>query len=200
MNLLPLMLFALSSVAAVHPEAALERLRDGNARVVSGKAACPHQSIEDRVALARGQRPFAVVVSCSDSRVPPEIVFDQGMGDLFVIRVAGEVLDAAALGSIEYALDHFGTKLVVVLGHERCGAVTAAIDGGKASPNVMAIISAIRPAVEAVADRKGDKVDLAVRANVERVVTQIRTAIAAEGVEVTGMYYDLDTGKIENIP
>jgi carbonic anhydrase len=195
-----LLLLSLSSAGAVDPDAAAARLREGNARVVSGKATCPRQSDEDRAALATTQKPFAVVVSCSDSRVPPELIFDQGLGELFVIRVAGEVVDKPALGSIEYGVTHLGARLVVVLGHERCGAVKAAMDGGHASPNLEALIAPIRPAVAAVADKKGDKLDLAVRANVARVVRQIRAALAAEHFEVTGMYYDLDTGKVETVP
>jgi carbonic anhydrase len=192
-----LLLLLLSSAGAVDSDAAAARLREGNARVVSGKATCPRQSDEVRAALATTQKPFAVVVSCSDSRVPPELIFDQGLGELFVIRVAGEVLDKPALGSVEYGVAHLGARLVVVLGHERCGAVKAAMDGGHASPNLEALIAPIRPAVASVADKEGDKLDLAVRANVARVVRQIRAAIAAEELEVMGMYYDLDTGKVE---
>lgn len=195
--LIAFLLLTISSAAGVDPDAALDRLQKGNARVVSGKPAHPHQSKTDRTAVATVQKPFAVVVSCSDSRVPPELVFDQGLGDLFVVRVAGEVIDAPGLGSIEYAIAHLGPRLIVVLGHERCGAVKAAIDGGDASPNVASLISAIRPAVDAVAAMKGDKLDLAVRANVARVTRQIRAA--TPGVKVVGMYYDLDTGKVEEV-
>lgn len=199
--LIALLLLSTSSGTSVDPDTALERLQKGNGRVISGKPAHPHQSKTDRTALANGQKPFAVVVSCSDSRVPPELVFDQGLGDLFVIRVAGEVVDSPALGSIEYAIAHLGSRLIVVLGHERCGAVKATIDGGAASPNIQSLISAIQPAVDAVAGMKGDKLDLAVRANVERVVRQIRAATTSDTtVKVTGMYYDLDTGKVENVP
>jgi len=197
---LALLLLSTSSATSVDPDAALARLQKGNARVISGKAAHPHQSKTDRAALANAQKPFAIIVSCSDSRVPPELVFDQGLGDLFVIRVAGEVVDAPALGSIEYAIAHLGSRLIVVLGHERCGAVKATIDGGAASPNVQSLISAIQPAVDAVAGMKGDKLDLAVRANVARVVRQIRATTTDNTVKVSGMYYDLDTGKVESVP
>jgi carbonic anhydrase len=195
-----LLLISISSAASVDPDVAKARLCEGNARVVSGKATCPRQSDAVRATLATTQKPFAVVVSCSDSRVPPELIFDQGLGDLFVIRVAGEVLDGPALGSVEYGVAHLGARLVVVLGHERCGAVQAAMGEGHASPNLEALIAPIKPAVDSVADKKGDKLDLAVRANVARVVRQIREAIALEGFEVTGMYYDLDTAKVENLP
>ena len=180
------------------PVDALDRLRDGNARMVSGKPEHPRQSTSARTAVATEQHPFAIVVGCSDSRVPPELVFDQGLGDLFVVRSAGQVVDAPALGSIEYALAHLGSRLVVVLGHEHCGAVKAAIDGGAAPPNIQSLITAIRPAVDEVSQMSGDKLDLAVRANVNRVVRQLRNN--SPGVRVVGMYYDLDTGKVEVLP
>jgi carbonic anhydrase len=151
-----LLLISISSAASVEPNVAKARLHEGNARVVSGKATCPRQSNAVRAALATTQKPFAVIVSCSDSRVPPELIFDQGLGDLFVIRVAGEVLDGPALGSVEYGVAHLGARLVVVLGHERCGAVQAAMQGGHRSPNLEALIAPIRPAVASVADKKGD--------------------------------------------
>ena len=184
--------------AGVDPDTALTRLRDGNARSVGGKLLHPNQSASARSAVAQEQHPFAIIVGCSDSRVPPEVVFDQGFGDLFVIRTAGEVLDAPSLGSIEYALGHLGSKLVVVLGHERCGAVQAAVDGGKAPPHIDSIVNAIRPAVDEVAKTSGDKLDLAVRANVKRVVRQLQAN--SPGVRVVGMYYDLDSGKAEILP
>lgn len=195
-----LLLLETLTFTSVDPATALSRLRKGNERVVSGKAMHPHQSKSDRAALANVQKPFAVVVSCSDSRVPPELVFDQGLGDLFVIRVAGEVVDAPSLGSIEYAVTHLGPLLIVVLGHERCGAVKATIEGGTASSNVQSLTSAIQPAVDSVAGMKGDQLDLAVRANVVRVVRQIQTAASYSKVTVVGMYYDLDTGKVETVP
>jgi carbonic anhydrase len=132
--------------------------------------------------------------------VPPEIVFDQGYGDLFVVRVAGEVLDAPSLGSIEYAVDHLGARLVVVMGHERCGAVKAAVDGGDAPPNIASLVQAIRPAVDEVAALKGDTLDLAIRANVRRVAKQIASdPVLHDHATVVGMYYDLDTGKVSEV-
>jgi carbonic anhydrase len=181
----------------VSPDEALARLKEGNKRAASGRFAHPRHAPSTRTAVAKTQHPFAVVVSCSDSRVPPELVFDQGIGDLFVVRTAGEVLDSSGLGSIEYAVDHLGPRLIVVLGHERCGAVQAAVDGGAAPPHVASIIQAIQPAVEEARRAGGDTVDLAVRANVRRVVRQVSEDVK---VKVVGMVYDLDTGKVEVLP
>src|SRR5215218_7417660 len=113
------------------PADALKAIMEGNARFVAAKAAYPHQTVEQRTSVAGGQHPIAVVLSCSDSRVPPELVFDQGLGDLFVVRVAGNVADDAVIASIEYAVEHLGPTLVVVLGHEKCGAVAATLDAVK---------------------------------------------------------------------
>ena len=191
----------------VAPDAAILKLTSGNNRMVSGKLSHPHENAAWRTEVAKGQHPFAIVVSCSDSRVPPELVFDQGLGDLFVIRVAGNVVDDPGLGSIEYAVEHLGSQLIVVLGHERCGAVKAAVDGGEAPAHIGSLVHAIQPAVEKTADAKGDRLDAAVRANIHRVVEQLRSSapILSEAVEkrhikVVGMYYDLDTGKVETLP
>ncbi|HEV8268896.1 MAG TPA: carbonic anhydrase [Thermoanaerobaculia bacterium] len=197
---------AAKEAGGLAPDAGLARLARGNARAAAGKAMRPHQNRARRKELASGQQPFAVVVSCSDSRVPPEIVFDQGLGDLFVVRVAGNVVDDTALGSIEYAVEHLGSRLVVVLGHERCGAVKAALDGGEAHGHVGSLVHAIAPAVEKVKDAEGDKLDLAVRANVSRVVEQLRgsepllkEAVGKGDLKIVGMRYDLDTGKVEEV-
>src|SRR5437762_9840331 len=115
-----------SDQPAVAPPEAISKLKEGNGRYTSGNLQHPGQTTERRAELAKSQHPFAIIVSCSDSRVPPEIVFDQGLGDLFVLRVAGHVIDNHSLGSIEYALDHLGVRLIVVLGHQNCGAVQAA--------------------------------------------------------------------------
>ncbi|HEY4484757.1 MAG TPA: carbonic anhydrase, partial [Nitrospiria bacterium] len=112
----------------LNPDKALTMLMEGNARYVEGKMLHPNQAADRMGELAKGQHPFAVILGCADSRVPPEIVFDQGLGDLFVLRVAGNIADDAVIGSIEYAVEHLGTTLVFVLGHERCGAVSAAVE------------------------------------------------------------------------
>ena len=133
---------------AIDADEALKRLLDGNKRYLSGHAKGPNRSSARRTELARAQHPIAVIVSCSDSRVPPELLFDQGFGDVFVVRSAGNIVDSIGLGSIEYAVDHLGTKLILVLGHERCGAVTAAMQSGDAPGNIKSVVDAIKPAVE----------------------------------------------------
>jgi carbonic anhydrase len=199
--------FAATKEPAMTADQALARLKRGNVRAAHGASIHPHQNGPRRRELASGQQPFAIIVACSDSRVPPELVFDQGLGDLFVIRVAGNVVDDTALGSIEYAVEHLGAKLIVVLGHERCGAVKAAVDGGEAPAHIGSLVRAIAPAVVETANMKGDRLDLAVRANVRRVVRQLsdsepllHEAVQKKGLEVVGMEYDLDTGSVESIP
>src|SRR5438067_11616610 len=137
----------------VAPAEAIAKLKEGNARYTSGNLQHPGQTTERRAELAKSQHPFAIIVSCSDSRVPPEIVFDQGLGDLFVVRVAGNVIDDHSQGSIEYAVDHLAVRLIVVLGHQSCGAVKAAKETiaakTKATAHIQSLITAIQPAVEA---------------------------------------------------
>jgi carbonic anhydrase len=166
MAALALLLSSLSSSFAagpskVGPDEALKRLLQGNARFVSGHLthAGPEQIAEARGAVAKSQNPIAVIVGCSDSRVGPELVFDQGLGDLFVVRTAGEVVDSAALGSIEYAVEHLGSPLIVVLGHERCGAVAAAVAGAKEPGHIAAVLKAIEPAVKQTKGKPGDPVE-----------------------------------------
>jgi carbonic anhydrase len=190
----------------VSPDEALNRLMQGNARFASGHLthARPEQIVEARSTLSKGQNPFAVIVGCSDSRVGPELVFDQGLGDLFVVRTAGEVVDSVALGSIEYAVEHLGSPLVVVLGHERCGAVSAAVSGAKEPGHIAAVLKAIEPAVEQTKGQPGDPVENAVRAQALDVAKQLQEAkpILAERVQsgklkIVAARYDLKTGKIE---
>jgi carbonic anhydrase len=195
--------------ATVSADEALKRLMQGNARFVSGHmtyAAYAHVA-ETRGAVAKGQRPFAVIIGCSDSRVGPEIVFDQGLGDIFVVRTAGEVVDTVALGSIEYAVEHLGSPLIVVLGHERCGAVSAAVAGAKEPGHIAAVLEAIEPAVEQTKGKPGDPVENAVRAQAIDVAKQLQDAepILAERVQsgklkIVAARYDLDTGKVELLP
>jgi carbonic anhydrase len=128
---------------------------EGNQRFVSGKITIKDIGPAKREDLAvNGQKPFAVIVSCSDSRVPPEILFDQALGDIFVVRVAGNVLDPVAMGSVEYGAEHLGCPLLVVMGHENCGAVKATVDGGEAPGSISAIVDKIKPSVEK-ANRRG---------------------------------------------
>ena len=156
-------------------EGALKRLIDGNNRYVSSKMAHPNQTENRRKEVIKGQKPFAVIVGCSDSRIPPEIIFDQGIGDLFVIRVAGNIVDDVALGSVEYAVDHLGTKLVIVLGHGNCGAVTATVQGGEAHGHIGSIVRTIAPAVEKARAQTGELIDNAIKINVDLDVDEIKS-------------------------
>ncbi|HNW34241.1 MAG TPA: carbonic anhydrase [Candidatus Ozemobacteraceae bacterium] len=208
-GLMMLISFGMPVTAAEQHSAAssteiLQRLIDGNKRYIDAKATHPDQSSQRRTELAQGQHPFAVIVCCSDSRLPPEIIFDQGLGDLFVIRLAGNVLDDAALGSIEYAVEHLGVKLVMVLGHERCGAVEATIKGGEAPGHIGSLVKAIQPAVDKVKNQPGDLTDNVVRENINMVVQQVKSSepILSEltksgAVSVIGARYDLDDGVVE---
>jgi carbonic anhydrase len=190
----------------VDADDALKKLLDGNKRYAGNSAKGPNRSAARRAELAKGQHPFAVVVTCSDSRVPPELLFDQGFGDIFVVRTAGNIVDAVALGSIEYAVDHLGTKLVLVLGHERCGAVAATLQGGDAPANIKCVVDTIKPAVDKGKSRHsghGELLDTCVKTNVKFVAEKIRTTppILAEAVNdgmvrVVGAYYDLDSGLV----
>lgn len=185
-------------------EQSLKKLIEGNKRCVVCKPQNPRQDAKRRKEVVKGQKPFAVIVGCSDSRIPPELIFDQGYGDLFVVRLAGNIVDRLALGSIEYAVEHLGTKLVVVLGHGKCGAVTAATQGSNAPGNVGSILKAIQPAVKKARKLQGDLVENATRVNVELVTNKIKSSqpILAEMVEngtieVMGAYYNIETGAVE---
>jgi carbonic anhydrase len=199
--------FAAEEPAGMKPDEALQALMDGNARFVATKASYPHQTAERRTTLAGGQQPIAVVLSCSDSRVPPELVFDQGLGDLFTIRVAGNVADDAVIASIEYAVEHLGSTLVMVLGHEKCGAVTATLEAlktGDAVPgHLPALVDPIRPAAMQANTQMGDVLDLAVIGNVGSVVAQLKASepvlgemFGHEKIDIVGGRYDLDTGAV----
>jgi carbonic anhydrase len=205
------LLLAVAGVAgwAQHPDSglpadqAIARLLEGNRRFVRNKEQHPDEGLARRKELEGGQHPFAVILSCADSRVPPELVFDQGLGDLFVIRVAGNIAADDELGSIEYAVEHLHTKLVLVLGHEKCGAVTAAVQGGDAPAHLKPLLSAIQPSVEETKDLPGDKVHNCVLANARRVARQVREsepvlreAVQKEGVRVVAADYALDSGVV----
>ncbi len=182
---------------------ALRQLLDGNQRYVDGKAACRNQNQDRRTELANGQHPFAAILGCSDSRVPPEIVFDQGLGDLFAVRLAGNVADPVAIESIDYAVKHLGTRLVLVLGHDRCGAVTAAVIGHEEPGDVGPMLAELRPAVTATKGMPGDPVANAIRANVELTVSKLkeseplRAMVQSGELKIAGGIYRLDTGKVE---
>jgi len=189
------------TIAPVPPDEALARLKAGNERFVSSKESASKPVAARRSETAQGQNPFAIVVGCADSRTAPEIVFDQNIGDLFVVRTAGNLVDDYGLGSIEYAVEHLGVRLIVVLGHERCGAVTAAIAGGTAPGHVNALVRDIQPAVESTNGKEGDRLANAIHENDALVAAKIRKQaqlgeLSAQ-VRVVEGYYDLDTGKIE---
>jgi carbonic anhydrase len=217
--------------AIVPPAEAMSRLKEGNGRYTSGTQQHPHESSEERAYIAtnsyenagmislgmtaaeaakrraeltKSQHPFAIIVSCSDSRVPPEIVFDQGLGDLFVLRVAGNVIDDHSLGSIEYAVDHLAVRLIVVLGHQRCGAVKAAKETiaakTEAPAHIQSLVTAIQPAVEATVH---DDLEATVKANVKDVVQALRSStpvlkpkVDSGELRVLGAYYSLNTGSV----
>ena len=194
---------------------ALDRLRDGNRRFVDGvqQGEIPSNQTR-RIELTSGQAPFGIILGCSDSRVPAEIVFDQGLGDLFVIRVAGNIVAASQIGSVEFAAERFGTPLVVVLGHSQCGAVQATVEElmlpkeGQ-SPNLRSIVDRIRPSVEALLDTELRRdpealVARATRANVRASVNQLRHGsrlleqrIQSDGLLVVGAEYSLATGVVD---
>lgn len=201
---------------------ALNRLREGNERFVKGNI--EHRTLDeyDRTAMAGEQKPFAIILGCSDSRVPAEMVFDQGIGDLFVIRVAGNIIAPSLVGSIEYAVSQFDTQLVVVLGHSNCGAVTACVEkiledgeGTSHSPNLYSIVERIRPAVHTLVETplREDKENLikhSVRANIRASVANLCYSspildkfIKQEQFLIVGAEYDLETGLVhffEGVP
>ncbi len=193
---------------------ALDRLREGNRRFVADERRIDAMAGERRAALATSQEPFAIILGCSDSRVPAEIVFDQGLGDLFVIRVAGNIVAPSLVGSVEFAAARFGTRLVVVLGHTQCGAIQATLDelrqpDSTPSPNLREIVNRVRPSVEALfrTELRHDPVALAeeaVRSNVRASVSHLRHGsrlleqlIRDDGLLVVGAEYSLETGVVD---
>jgi carbonic anhydrase len=215
----------------IPPAEALSRLKEGNSRFIAGNMQHPHESTDHRAytaknsyenagtvslgmtgeqaakrraELTKSQHPFAIILSCSDSRVPPELVFDEGLGDLFIVRVAGNVLNVEGLGSIEYGVDILGARLIVVLGHESCGAVDAAMKTvaakGKAPGHIQSLVTAIKPVIDSMP--KGD-LDTMIKANVKHVVDALRastpilkTRVDSGDIQVMGGYYTLDTGAV----
>ena len=185
-------------------EEALARLMEGNRRYVAAQMEHPRRSREHRYELRNGQFPFAVVLGCADSRVSPTVIFDQGLGDLFIIRVAGNVTDTAVLASIEYAAVALKVQLIMVLGHSGCGAVQAAIADDELPGHLTDLVKAIHPAIESVKDADGDLLDNAVKANAQQVADQIRqnrpvlADLAATGqITVLPALYHLENGHVE---
>ncbi|MDQ3205857.1 MAG: carbonic anhydrase [Pseudomonadota bacterium] len=187
---------------------ALARLQEGNRKFLADEAEPPPQDHTRRLEIARNQTPFAVLVSCSDSRVPPEALFGQGLGDLFIVRVAGNTVSPEGLGSIEYAVAELGVPLVVVMGHERCGAVAAAVsvvkDGASFPGAIGSMVQPILPAAIHTRDEEGDWLDNAVRRNVVNVVERLKVSgkliedpIEQGKLRIVGARYDLDDGKVD---
>lgn len=190
------------------PDQALDLLRRGNDEFIHEAPFHSEVGRQRRIEIAREQHPIAVLVSCSDSRVPPELLFGRGLGELFIVRNAGNTVDTAALGSVEYAVEHLGVPLVMVLGHERCGAVQAAVSVVKENARfhgaIGEMIEPIIPAVLEAQAQGGDLLDGAVRANVRRVVERLRQAgpviqgpLASGKLKIVGARYDLDDGDVD---
>lgn len=186
------------------PDRALAELVEGNRRFVDGKPVRVHSVVEAK-GLAGGQEPLACVLACSDSRVAPEVLFDQGLGDLFVARTAGQVADRSVVGSIEYAVEHLAVPLLIVVGHERCGAVKAAVEThgkGGLHGDLAYLVEQIDPVVGPAEKAGADVVDAAVKLNVERVVAQLAKVpviadhVAKGKLRVVGARYDLDDAKV----
>ncbi|MBG1261882.1 carbonic anhydrase [Nostoc commune] len=190
---------------SLNPDAALQKLMEGNQRFIDHHPQYPDQSALRLQEVAQAQHPFATILSCADSRVPAEIVFDQGIGDIFDVRIAGNIATHEAIGSIEYAVVLLGSPLLMVMGHERCGAVTAAVQNESLLGDISTFVKAIKPAVEKVKDQPGDAVENAVVANVQYQIEQLkRSQLLTEQVrsgklKIVGGRYDLDTGRVNII-
>lgn len=180
----------------------LERLKSGNKRFIDDKLDGKLQNSSRRATLTSGQEPYAIVLSCADSRVVPELAFDAGLGELFVIRVAGNIANNSSIASIEYAVAHLGTTIIVVLGHESCGAVTAAMGGGDNGHNLNHLLAHIAPALNATADDA--PVNDVVKKNAELTAKElkdrsaiIRGAVESGKVDILPAYYNLGSGEVE---
>lgn len=189
----------------IAPDRALTLLQDGNKRFTTGKSIHPNQDLQRIKAVAAGQAPFATIVGCSDSRVPNEIIFDQGVGDLFIVRTAGQVSTYASWGSIEFAEEVLGTKLIVVLGHTQCGAVNAAVKLNEVPGHIVTLINAIKPAVESAREKNpNDLLDASIRENIKIQVAQLRSLepvlakrVREGSIKIIGALYHLETGQVE---
>ncbi|MBW4542052.1 MAG: carbonic anhydrase [Myxacorys chilensis ATA2-1-KO14] len=194
-----------STNSALNPDAALQKLIEGNQRFTEHHPEYPDQSQARLQEVAQAQHPFATILSCADSRVPAEIIFDQGIGDIFDVRIAGNIATSEALGSIEYAVALLNTPVLMVLGHERCGAVTAAVKNEALPGEIGSFVKAILPAVDRVKGQSGDTIDNVVIANVSYQIEQLkRSSLLMERVEsgklkIVGGRYDLDTGRVKTI-
>jgi len=188
------------------PAAALQRLMDGNRRFVERRRQNPNQTLARVTQVAQTQTPFAAILGCADSRFPSEIIFDQGIGDLFVCRVAGNVATPEEKGSLEFGTLVLGAKILLVVGHERCGAVKATIDGAAVPGQIGSLLDAIRPAVQSTRNQPGDHLENAGKANATLQARRLRESpvisqlIAENKLDVRAAYYDLDTGTVTLLP
>jgi len=189
--------------AQVSADSALNSLKQGNKRFIEGKSMRPHQDLQRIKEVSLGQKPFAIIVGCSDSRVPSEIIFDQGLGDLFIVRTAGQVSTFASWGSIEFGHAVLGANLIVVMGHTKCGAVSAACKIPDVPGHIVTLINAIKPAAQLAKSQTGDEVENAVKINVAMQVQQLENLepVLTKGIrngalKIVGAVYDLETGKI----
>ncbi|RTQ53794.1 carbonic anhydrase [Hymenobacter gummosus] len=193
--------------AYANPYVALRKLQGGNRRFVENKSIKPRQDQAALTNTEKGQKPFATIVGCSDSRVPNEIIFDQGVGDLFIIRTAGQVMAEASYGSIEFSSVALGAKLIVVLGHQSCGAVDAAIKRPDVPGHIITLVNGIKPAAEKTKNMAGDRLDNTIRQNVLDQVQQLRDLepVLAKKyrngeILIVGAVYNLHSGKVEFLP
>lgn len=185
------------------PDQALALLKEGNQRFIDTKTKHPNLSKERRQLLTSSQAPFATILSCSDSRVPPEVIFDQGLGDLFIVRSAGNTVDKLGIGSIEYAAAVLDSPLIVVMGHGSCGAVSAAISGKPLPGHIQDVAKSITLVGNDKSCTMKDKLDCAIIGNVEAVVEQLTNSqpilapmLKAGSIKIVGAYYDLESGKV----
>ena len=188
----------------VPPEEALRRLVEGNNRYTIGLPLHLNQDSARRIEVAREQHPFAAILGCSDSRVPPEVVFDQGLGDLFVVRTGGNVVDDLVLGSLEYAIEHLGVRLIVVLGHQSCLAIKSAIQSASAPGHIDRLVKLIRPAVEKVLNKPGDLYENAIQSQIGIIVELLKDCqpilarlVKENKMQIVGAHYELITGKVK---
>ena len=187
------------------PDMALRRLMDGNQRFVKGKTENPRRNMARLAEVAKTQKPFAAILGCADSRVPSEIIFDQGFGDLFICRIAGNVATPEEIGSLEFGSLVLGAKVILVLGHERCGAVDATIKGAQVPGQIASLLDAIKPALKNSDRQTGDDLEKGTKANVlfqaERLkASPVISQLIEEGkLKVVGGYYDLDTGAVSMV-
>lgn len=189
--------------AILNPQMALQRLMEGNKRFAEDKTTCPDRNQMRRLALISKQRPFAVILGCSDSRIPPEIAFDQGIGDVFVVRVAGNIVSAVELDSVEYSAIYNHSSIIMVVGHENCGAIQAVLDNQ--TQDIETIANLIKPGLEKLKKEKPISLLSATEANVQNSVNKIKQSKAIsklikEGkIDVVGAYYDFETGLVRTL-